>query len=84
MGNPAAGGELADLVGIEARLRGEVEAVELARAGEGAIFSALSTRRSFLRATSRAQRKAMASRRVRSRRAASSRSVSSPSRSCPR
>jgi hypothetical protein len=32
VGDPAAGGELADPVRIEARLRGEVEAVELARA----------------------------------------------------
>ena len=34
MGDPAAGGELADLVRIEARLRGEVEVGELAGAGK--------------------------------------------------
>jgi hypothetical protein len=80
MGHPAARGEFADLPRIERGLGGEVEAVGSRTLGKWAIFRAISTRRSSLRAISRSTRKASASPKLSSRFAASSNRLSSWSR----
>jgi len=77
--DPAAQRQLAQLVGIERRLRLEIEAVQGAGERELGQRVAISKRRCSRRATSAWHRKVSASRRFRSRRAASSSRVSSRS-----
>ena len=78
MNRPVA--EIADLLRVERGLGLEVEAGEVAHEGELRDRIAISIRRSSLRAISRSQNKASASRSVSSRRAASSSRLSSWSR----